>query len=112
MEPGLANFRKGHFTKQIRQRKSCSQTLSAVLLALLYVFLLGERVLGATAVYLWGSQSSAPPGLTNAVSIASGHGHSLALKREGRVIRGKWRGPPVTILKIKFKKPWQTNKPF
>jgi alpha-tubulin suppressor-like RCC1 family protein len=42
---------------------------------------------GQTSVYVWGlgSATNGPPGLTNAVAVAAGYYHVLALKRDGTV---------------------------
>lgn len=58
------------------------------------VIMLAQGVMGATQIKVWHanwfppqpSVTNVPPGLTNAVAIACGSGHMLALTSEGRVV--------------------------
>ncbi len=57
-------------------------------------------VFGIPNVVSWGSQTNVPTGLSNAVAVAGGHVHSLALCADGSVvIWGSQTNVPVVLSK-------------
>jgi alpha-tubulin suppressor-like RCC1 family protein len=70
--------------------KSIAIRITINFLNILVALLLFPKAIAATSVVTWGSnnlgQGNVPPNLTNAVSIAAGAYHNLALKSDGKVI--------------------------
>jgi alpha-tubulin suppressor-like RCC1 family protein len=60
--------------------------LVVLLVLWLYAFLLHEEALAASTVFMWGSVPTMPANLTNAVAIAAGNGHYLALNGDRSVL--------------------------
>src|SRR5205807_1772227 len=64
--------------------------LSMAAISVCFCFSLGAHAQPAGAIVGWGNNSSLqlqiPPGLNNAIAVAAGSAHSLALKSDGSVV--------------------------
>jgi sugar lactone lactonase YvrE len=87
LHSGLTFFWPIRLRLQPRTRSTGALALLTSLLGLAFAL---QGKAAPTTVVAWGSnflgQTNVPPGLTNAVAIAGGESHSLALKSDGAVI--------------------------